>query len=351
MDISIKCRVSLSKKLRSILGDSEGRVVLVADPVRNGVGEASLIISGDNLDINGVRQSLEKETSIQFTPLSFENNVPSESTVSNIFSSGGNVRQGPRTVVDRLAATVPPEKGEVAHAIKSAEEITTPPEFKEYQDPKFKSFVYSIEELMMAVKAAQGKESEIDLNAIENPRQRAIAMEMKEQAEAIDIPAYVVNDTCGSVRLNDIDLSLDLNIPVNLSNISAKRVGSSADLKAMLRQKIVKFIKPDEVESYRQKAIHGTQSMGLETYSTRDEAENAIGSTEKIPKAESMYVGVEDDSPSEQEQLAGLINLTPMGESNGARTSFHGGGQPRARKTIGSGSQINPKGIKTISKI
>lgn len=354
MDITLQCNISLSKRLRSIIGDSEGRVVLVIDPVRNGTGEGSLLISGDKLDTNAIKQALLKETNIQFTPVSIKPQVPQGGAVSNIFSTGNLTQRGPRTAVDRIAATTPPEKNDVSQAIMRSEEVTAPDAFPEYQEPKFKAFVSSFEELMMAVKAAQGKESEIDIDAIKNPRQRAIAMEMKEQAEAIDIPAYVVNDSCRAVTLNDINLSLALNMPVNLANISAKRVASSGDLKSMLRSGTIKFIPPDEVDKYRAKATEG-ESLGLETYSTRGEAQSAIGRNgrggDHILEAEQVDIPVDDDGPSEQEQLAGLINLSGGGGfTEGVRTSFHGVGAPRSRKTIGNSSTTNPQGLKTISR-
>ncbi len=324
MDISLKCNVSLSKKLRSIMGDNNGRLVLIAENIKNGVGECSLMISGENLDLNAAQQSIDKETSIQFTPISVKNEIPSGSVVSNIFSTNNAPQTGYRTSVDRLAATVPPEKNQVPHAIKIQEEIQTPHEFKQVEDPEFRKFVSNITELMAEVAVAKNKISDINPDSIEDPRKRAIAIEMKEQAESIDVAAYVVNDTCGSIRLNDIDLSLGLNMPVDLSRISAKRLAASNDLKEMVGSKLVKFIRPDEVQLYRSKAAEGIEKPGLETYSTIDDAENAIGSSggsQNIPRAERYDIPVDDDSPSEQEELAGLINLTSM--SGSAKTTKH----------------------------
>jgi len=350
MDINLECNVSLSKKLRSVLGDSDGRVVLIAESIRNGTGKAMLVISGDKLDVNTARQSIGKETSIQFTPSAVKEDYPAESTVSNIFSSGGISKPGPRTAVDRIAATTAPELGQLAHAIKRQEEIVTPKEFEVHNDPEFHQFVSNFSELMMAVKAAMGKESEINPDSIEDPRQKALAIEMKEQAEAIDIPAYVVNDQCGSIRLNDIDLTLGLNIPVNLSNISAKRLASSGDLKLMIKSKMVKFIDPETVPSYRTLAAQGVVKPGLDTYSTIGDAENAIGGNTYMPQAEEVNIPVNDEAPTDQEQLAGLINLTSMGDNDGGlRVSQHGA--PRTKKMVAGSSSINAKGIKTIAKV
>ena len=354
--LDIECEISLSKKLRAIIGN-QGSIgmVIIANDVKDGKGRAIIKMesgpSDDGFDINILRQSIGKETSIQFTPISIrDEDVPTES-ITNLFSTAAQP-VGPRTAVDRLAATEAPDKNQVAHAIKRQEEIETPEVFPEYKEPEFQAFVSNFQELMMAVKAAQGKESEIDLDSIEDPRQRALAAEMKEQAEAIDIPAYIVNDTCSSVTLNDIDLSLGLNMPFNLANISAKRLASSGDLKSMLRSNHIKFINPNDVDSYRQMASAGVDKPGLETYSTRGEAEDAIGQDDHIPQAEQVDIPVDDTTPSEQEQLAGLINLTPMSDegANGVRTTFHGVTAPRTKNVIGNTSTANPQGIKTISK-
>lgn len=363
MDIKVECRVSLSKKLRSIIGDSEGGVVLVVDKLNNGNGTGHLMIHGDFLNINAAQQILGQETNIQFTPYSIaEETTYHTEPVSNLFSSGDISQRGKRTPVDKIAATIPPGRKEVAHAIKKREEIITPDEFIETEDPDYNRFVSSLEELMMAVKAAQGKESDIDIESITDPRKRALAIEMKEQAEAIDIPAYIVNDSCSSVTLNDIDLSLSLNAPVNLANFSAKRLAQSGDLKSMVRSKMIKFISPDEVADYRDKAVNGAETYGYETYSSRDEAEDAIasgGTTSRrqasqahVPDADIMYIDDSED-PNEQEQLAGLINLSGNSSSNdgGTRTSYHGSGNGIPRRRIGVTPRTNAQGIKTISKL
>lgn len=366
MDIKVECRVSLSKKLRSIIGDSEGGVVLVVDKLNNGNGTGNLMIHGEFLNLNAAQQILGQETNIQFTPYSIvEETTYKTEPVSNLFSSGDISQRGKRTPVDKLAATTPPSRKEVAHAIKKREEIITPDDFIETEDPDYNRFVSSLEELMMAVKAAQGKESDIDIEAITDPRKRALAIEMKEQAEAIDIPAYIVNDSCSSVTLNDIDLSLNLNMPVNLSNISAKRLAQSGDLKSMVRSGMIKFISPENVSDYRKKAIQGVEKHGLETYSTRDEAEIAIARTgaQSTYSSESQYPTTKDadimyidDNPndiSEQEQLAGLINLSGNSSSNddGVRTSYHGSGNGIPRRRVGVTPRTNSQGIKTISKL
>lgn len=334
MDISLNCKFSLSKKLRSALGQSEGRVVIVIDPVRNGVGEGNILVSGENIDRILLESLIQKETSIQFTPLGFKDEIPSDSAVSNIFSTvnHSNISKE-RTPVDRVAAVSPPDsKADISHAIKTEDEIETPDTFEIYDNDSFKDFVSSYDQLLEAVKKAWGKESDVDLNSIKDPRKRALAQEMKEQFESIDTPAYIVNHSCSSVTLNDIDINLSSNMPFNLGSISAKRVASSNDLKTMLDAKMIKFISPEEVEQYQLKSSSGATSMGLEIYDREGASSNVPDEHASQPydnASDREYTPMEisfEDSPSEQEELAGLLDLTPknVNSGDGVRKSFHG---------------------------
>lgn len=350
MDVRLECKISLSKKLRAILGNDGGRVMLIAENTKDGVGDATILLSSDAIDMNSINQNLNKETSIQITPLEAKHELPANTAVGSIFSTGNISQKGIRTPVDRIAAIEAPETKEVPHAIKKTEEIETPKVFSQTKEPSYQRFITDYASLMNAVREAQNKDSGIDIDSITDPRKRALAIEQKELAESIDDQAFIVNDTCGSVQLNDIDLDLNLNMPLDLSRISAKRLALSHDLKSMLNSKVIKFIKPDEVDIYREKAEKGIVIDGLETYSTRYEAESSIGGVEQISERDHIDIPVDDDGPNEQEQLAGLINLTPMASAahGGSRRSVHG--SPMGMRSVSHEGSTNPKGIKTISK-
>ena len=184
MDVSFECTVSLSKKLRAIIGDSDSRVVLVTDSLRQGKGLAKILVSGENLNLNAANQMLGDETSIQFIPTSMKNEVPSVEAVANIFSTAAT-HVGPRTAVNRLAVTEVPEKHQRAYAVKRQEEIDVPKEFPEYKEPEFQSFVSNLQELTMAIKAAQGKTSDIIVDEITDPRQKALALQRWNQLRSL----------------------------------------------------------------------------------------------------------------------------------------------------------------------
>ena len=355
MDITLDCSISLSKKLRSLFGDEEVRIVLIADPVRAGRGRANLIVSSEKIDMSAVKDLLNQETSLMLTPLAEKQEDISTTAITGLFC--GSPTPSPkvgtkRSPIDRLAVTEAPEKKNVAHAIKTREEIVIPEEFSEIQDPDYKNFVSNFDELMVSLRQAQTKDSGIDLDAIKDARQRAIAKEAKERAEAIDLPAYIVIEKCAAVRINDMDISLMQNVPYNLSNISAKRVMESRELRSLINSGIIKFIRPDEVESYKAKAQGEVEKATLDTFSNHKEAERAIES--HIPSGEEVEISVSEiDRPTEQEQL--VTNLTPISsdldsEDGHVRITNYSMGQPRVKKNVPETAVKNKSGLSSIRR-
>jgi hypothetical protein len=150
---------------------------------------------------------------------------------------------------------------------------------------------------MNAVQKAKSKKpsQEVDLSTAETDRERAVLMEMKEKSEAIDETAFIVNDKAGNITINDLDISLPLNMPYDLSNISAKRLAISRDLKSLIGQGLIRFVSPEEKLSYVDKALlqEDSKTHGLEVYDSPDEAEAAIG---RMPNQESGQTLLIDDS-------------------------------------------------------
>ena len=361
MDISLKCNVSLSKKLRPILEKEDGRIVLVVDRLYQGKGEGTLHMSGETIHYDSIKGVLNGETSIQLTPTEEIEGIASGAAVTNIFAAGVSLQgsKGRSNPISQMMVTSAPDKNERGSAIKTAEENGVPENFKAHQNQEFKMFVSNLSELMVALKAASGKKSSIDLDSMEDEREKAIAKEIKDREEGIDIPALIVNDSCGSLRINDLDLSLALNTPFNLNNISAKRLSESNELKGLIRANLVKFISPDQVDSYRSLAVKGVEKPGLETFD-RSGAFDAIerGSQTNMPDAEPVDIDIDGvDEPDEAEQLSRLVvgeltNLTPM--NTGVRVSHHGSAMPsggNSRRKVPNAAKTNEAGIKTISKL
>ena len=360
MNITINCNISLSKKLRSLFKDGETKVTLICDSVTDGKGSARLVIISEDT-ILVPNDFVGKETSIMLTPVEIEINQDNEEiSVGNIFSATSNgTNEG---FVSRLAATnAPTDNKKIATAIKPRQQIEReiPKPFEVTRDPNFKKYISTVEELMIEARmASESKNSNVNLDAISDKRQRAIAIELKEKAEAIDKRAYIVNDKCASLAINDLGISLLLNIPYDLSNISAKRILESKELQSSLRNGLVRIISPNEVSSFHKK-IKEVESFGLKTYSNPEEAERAIGQRNvnddgmAIDIDNDLELGNDLDEPSEQEELATHVGRPVLSGtttlSGGIRRSTHGSSGSRALNRTNNPTNTNPN-LRTIRK-
>ena len=205
-------------------------------------------------------------------------------------------------------------------------------------------FVINLQELIEEVDKAKSKVVDIDVNAIADPRKRAVEQERKEQMESIEKSAYVVNDKAGVLTINDLDITLALNSPYDLSNISAKRIAGSSELKSLLKAGYIKFIDPKEIDGYVKKAEEGHTTYGYEVFDNHEQAEAHMTQTEagginldtpstlhSQPTAgngnNSMEITSADmDTPTEEEAV--IMDLTSaIGKSNtgpSVRSSRHG---------------------------
>ena len=240
MNISINCKLSLSKKIRALLG-KEASLTLVSQDIADGKGTAILTLSSDN--IGDFKPEEMGETSIMLMPVEIAEESPNVSSPvhATIFSTIPRGSQE-EPIVQKIAVVKAPEKGQEARAIKKQAEI--PKAFAEVKETAYKKYVKNMEELMAVVNVAKNKISDIDPDMASNEREKLILQVEKEKAEAIDTPAWIVNDQVGMLTLNDLGVSLPLNIPFDLSSISAKKVATSRDLKMLIRDNYVRFISP-----------------------------------------------------------------------------------------------------------
>jgi hypothetical protein len=351
------CNVSLSKKLRSLVKDGETKITLVCNNLVDGKGEAKLVIvSEDTILIPN--DFINKETSIMLTPVDSNIENTGGESVGSIFSGEGGESGG---FVGRLAVTeAPVNEKKVATAIKSKDQINreAPKQFgTSLNNPSYQKFVSTVEELLAeAKKASETKNSKINLDTITNIRQKALAMELKEKEEAIDKKAFIVNDKCASLTINDLGISLELNIPFDLSNISAKRILLSRELISSFKSGLIKIISPDDVPNYHKK-LKESESYGLKTFSNKDAAERDIenGYENANDSGMVMDLGESDlDGPSEQEKLASEVGRPVLSGtttlSGGVRKSVHGGGSSNLSNRPPSSPGLQNKVIKKIER-
>lgn len=274
MNISINCNISLSKKLRALLG-KQGSITLVVQDLVEGKGHGILTLDSDTLAQTAIDTT---ETSIMLTPVELAYEAPSSDSIphASIFTTSlKNQENNP--VINRIAVIKAPDKGQEHKAVKK--NIETPKAFKELDIPACKEWIDNMEELIQAVKVAQTKTSTIDPSLANNKREQAIMMEAKEKAEGIDVPAWVVNDKYGMLTVNDLNISLPMNVPYDLSNVSAKRIASSKELKNLLKSGTVRFVSPQERDSLIENTIEEAErTPGLQVYDNAEQAEAAIAS-------------------------------------------------------------------------
>jgi hypothetical protein len=131
----------------------------------------------------------------------------------------------------------------------------------------------------------------------------------------------------------------------------------------MIRANMVKFIRPDEVQSYMKKVINEQDKYGLEVYDNRRQAEAAIG---EIGESKSHMSRISQETelsfddlegPTEEEKI--LRSLPPRRESgeedNDTVVTSHGLNSRSNRldvrsREVPATSVQNSKGIKSIRK-
>jgi hypothetical protein len=325
MNISINCKISLSKKLRSLLG-KEGTITLTTSNLVDGKGLGKLSLTSEE---NTSSQFDTTETSIMITPIDVSDEIPSYSdTQSSIFST--IAPKGKEDHVTRKIAVVnAPEKKDIPKAM--VKNVKTPDAFKITKDPECKNWIDNMSTLVEAINSAKNKQSNIDVSVARNDRERAVLMEQKEHEEAIGIPTWIVCDKVGSLTINDLQIGLTYNVPFNLGKISARRIAASRDLKSLIEGKYIKFIAPNEVINYVEKATgESERTPTLPVFDSPAEAEASITFSDEdiggsvrnpvIDEKNSMEITEQNsEQPTEEESM--IVNLTQNMPSVKPRTS------------------------------
>lgn len=338
-NLSFKCNISLSKKLRALLG-GKGSLILMISELVDGRGEGKLSVVSENEAYDS--SLFNNETAIMITPLEQITEMPEGFGVASIFTAiPEKGKEG--KLVKKLAAVHAPEKGEEQHAIIPKKKIKPPKQFPELEEKECVEYIKNYEELIDAITVAKNKVSNISLEGITNPRELAIRKEEKEKEEAIDTPAYIINNKYASLTINDLDLSLNLNQPFDLSNISAKRIASSKDLKSLLKSGIVKFISSAERDKYIGKDVDDDSIGSLEVFDSPEEAEDNMVRAEKDDADdEGINITEEDlDEPTEEQTIINLTKI-PVKKTEGSVTKTTHGSSRQTRPPSSKPSTFKP---------
>lgn len=283
MNLTVACKISLSKKLRKVVGDS-CQLTLVADSIDKGTGGATLLLSSEN----DIEFDIEMgETSIQLTPESMKEEIPQSSSVGALFSTAPVPKN---SAVSKMAATEAPSEGEESHAIVPEEEIVCPDEPTQMilEDQDYREYVSSLEELV----------------------EEANKMEMKEQEESIDKEAWIVNDKVGMLSLNDLEIDLPLNSPRSLNRVSAKRLSISRDLQGALNQGFIRFISPKEKDGMLTVEDVDTDIGEIGTFDRQEAERRMFIEDEDTPQEVDSEILDEKDLEAPFEEEGMILNLT-----------------------------------------
>lgn len=373
MNIVIKCKVSLSKKLRKLVG-KDGKITLISSDLDNGCGEGKLMLFSNDSNFNDEVSIDKAETSIMITPEDIEEAVPSSSSsgIGNLFSSIP-AKGEEEKIVRKIAAVNAPERHEIPVAISPREERIVPTPV--VNDEGFRRFAANIDELMDAVLKARNKDAGVDIESIVDPRKRALALEEKEQRESIDVDAWIVNVKCGKLEIGDLGITLMLYMPFNLAKISAKRIAASKDLQDVISRGWVKFLQPSETQNWIQKAAASQKDYSIPVFDNHESAEaNAAAAGLGVDYREAVVAGqygnrvattsgssatrnsmeiTEDDlnMPTEEELMIQTLTGGSTASSSGLRRTSHGGngGRPVHARPANNPISLTGTAGRTIS--
>jgi hypothetical protein len=365
MQVALKCKISLSKKMRNVLQNG-GSIVLTSDSIASGKGEGVLVLSDNGNAELDVSDLMSKETSIMITPIEVSTgesrvtNIYNDQTqqppsVSNIYNDNGqqspNVQPSSRGVtnvfsdnrsnsqqrnpIDRMAATSPPEHGQNNRAYYNKDELTVPKQFEQTQDADFISYIKNYQELINAIKVSKDKQSSVNVepiseyDSIHTKRQKALLLEQRDMQESIGCDAYVVNEMCASLTVSDIDLDLPLNMPKNLGNMSAKKLASSRQLWDLFRKDYIRLVSPNEADHLLKNAgtMNQTFVPELGIYDSRYEASDEIytsGPGSRTPDADVIDLDASYNQ-SEESELMGNFRTARGGSPSGPPRGASGG--------------------------
>ena len=175
-------------------------------------------------------------------------------------------------------------------------------------------------------------------------RERAVALEKYQQFLGIDIPCYIVNDSCMSLIVNDLEIDLGYNMPVNLSNIPAQKLLLSKDLREILGNKFAKFIPPEDIPKY-QVLVQKQEELTYGSSEIFDSSDAAMAAVEaegfqadgtRVAQT-ATHISIDNmnelEADTEEEaMMRGLSNqmtqplpdgINLAGEAGGARTTQH----------------------------
>jgi hypothetical protein len=378
--MNIICKISLSKKIRKMVGKNSN--IVLSGVIDNGTGEGILSISNPNIgqtvELNGEETSIilnlvkvSGESRIIEASEEVDERVFNSNPVSSLFSDSAAygtsnnpkaIRGVKRSPVDKIAATEVSKN--VSEAIVPKDEVVVPEQFKATQEKKFVEFVKSFDQLLDLVRNKKSFKSTINPSDYENERERITAQYEKEIEESIGVPAFVINKKYASLNVDDCNLVFLKNAPVDIGRISAKKLYSSPQLMSLIKSGELEIISPKEaakiahlVQKQEEEDDTGTLDArtldrikrGIVEYDDDDDDNDDEENDYDNDDDEYGNINLEDEAEEDEES-----DITSLIGSSKARKTVHGNAVNRSNtsrsKKISNVARKNSKGIKTVAR-
>lgn len=382
---NIHCKAFLSKKLRDAIKNNSS-IQITINNIENGSGRCDMVIDGQT-DNSKLKDLIGEETSLIFRVLNIEsvlkssveeiigeeeNTVNPENQQENVLPSWfgktqeENKQPLPENIPDgiesffinrdkniiedkitkKIAVTEPPEIEDISNVFES--DLENIEGLEAYSQPEFKKYVSNLNEFYDALEASKNKKSTINLDAYKGDiRKMAVMEEQKRMEESIGKPAYVVNKKYGTLRIEDLNLQLNLNSPIDLARMSANTLIDSKDLRSVLRSGLIEFVSPQEatnIEMERLQEEERKNSADIEDIDDDDDEIPSRGTKQQIQRSSSLagrdpseiierfnngagsgvdIIDLEDNSPSEESSLVNLVGKPmPSGPSPARKSNI-----------------------------
>ena len=338
----INAKIKISDEFKTILGN---QVVICLKNINSEVADISMNIDAETAPMvqdfvtgNTLYFGFQPVAQPQAAPIQ-QQPPAADVPVQTLFNSNANLKnEQADSLPSRIAKVVPSLPTKRNTVVAAPVEPVDRNDIGSEDNGDEVSYISSTAQFYQEVTLARNKRSDIDIDSITDPRQRAIALEQKEAEESLDMPAWVVNEKFSSISISDLNLQLNLNAPIDMSRYSAKRLAASHDLKMLLKKGWLRFISPDDAEAIRAQYAQEQLNDTVEVYD-RDEAEARLQRKlhGRAPMTSNDIDDADDDAEvidlSHDDDGDNMIDLTPRVANNGAMNRRFSN-QPQSRRSV-----------------
>lgn len=326
MEIEIEGVLSIGKKLQEIIG--EGHLRLSGTfYTKNGKINLTIPVK-DEVSQQQLNSLIDSDLVLLINPTEVQYAVnPSTESYSTLFKQDVET-EGLGAVAARIA-TIDPEK--------RTREVEAPKQLKPYinrvtekipqgQELPTESPVFTFEDIVKLAKESALKSfkySDEEIMKEKDERKRFALLEKKELAESIEQSVYIVNRNYANVQLNSLGKTLPINMPLDLSKISAKKIlNSQSELRGLLDNGIIEIITQEEANNIFNGVFSGLDNSEgdeediLVDVSSVAQIKNSAGNLRTRKELRENDSDLDLLSGGDDTEESKLIQLTQIGQKN-----------------------------------